>query len=288
MTLLEALMLGVVQGLTEFLPVSSSGHLTLGKHLLDVQEPDLLFDLVLHAGTLLSVCAFYRADIASVLRGMLQGARRALKQEPGPLFEPEGMRIALLVLLATIPTGVLGILLKRVMEPKQGPSPFTFEVVCALLVLNGCMMMANRWLARRERGDTTRTSPLSIWNIAPLQALLIGLGQGIAVLPGISRSGTTITLALALGIERAHAARYSFLLSIPAIVGAVVLKLKDVLAGDSTFHALPFLIGALAAALVGYACLILLTRLLERAQLHHFAWYCWAVGLGGLAWHLLK
>lgn len=292
MTLSEALALGLVQGLAEFLPISSSGHLAIGKHLMGIKEPDLLFDLVLHVGTLLSVLIFYRADIISVVRGVIEGARMAVvgrcEQTTAArgIWTPEGLRLALLVLIATVPTGLIGLALKRVIEPDHGPSPITAQVVCGILLFNGCMLMTNRFIQQRQAAQppAVRDGKLDLWNMGPLQALLIGIGQGIAVLPGLSRSGTTITLALALGVDRAHAARYSFLLSIPAISGAVLLKLKDVADGTSVFEPVPFISGAILAGVVGYGCLILLTRLLERAQFHHFAWYCWAVGLIGLLW----
>jgi undecaprenyl-diphosphatase len=285
-------MLGLVQGLTEFLPVSSSGHLALGKHLFGIAEPDLLYDLVLHVGTLLSVMVFYRADLVMVVRGLRDGARMAIRgrreqtNAARGMFEPEGLRLALLVLLGTLPTGVIGLLFKKLLEPDVGPSPITFRVVCGLLLFNGVMLMGNRFIAAHQaaRPPDAREGRLALWNLGPLQALLIGVGQGVAVLPGISRSGTTITLALALGVERAHAARYSFLLSIPAISGAVVLKLKDVADGTSAFEPAPFIAGALVAGGVGYLCLVVLTRLLERAQFHYFAWYCWSVGMIGLLW----
>jgi undecaprenyl-diphosphatase len=286
MTLFEALALGLVQGITEFLPVSSSGHLALGKHLLGVQEPDLLFDLVLHVGTLASVLIFYRADIIGVVQGVVEGIRRMIAGRCGPTDPPlpEGMRLAALVLLATLPTGILGLLLKRVLEPDQGSSPITVPIICAILIFNGFLLMSNRFVPayQAKHPPAVREGGWALWNMRWVQALVIGVGQGVAVLPGLSRSGTTITLALWLGVERANAARYSFLLSIPAISGAVLLKLKDVSEGTSAFEPVPFLSGAVLAGVVGYGCLVLLTRLLARAQFHHFSWYCWAVGILGL------
>lgn len=290
MNLLEALGLGALQGATEFLPISSSGHLKLGEHLLGMHEPQLLFDVVLHVGTLISVIAFYRRDVLMVLRDMLAGLLSLRDEAPdlrGRLlraFEPEGMRLALLVVLATLPTGVIGLLLKRVLDPDTGPSPITPQLVCGILILNGFILMANLPLQRREaRGESpTRTGPLTLWHIAPWTALLIGVMQGIAVLPGISRSGMTITVALLLGVERLNAARYSFLLSIPAILGALVLQLNSKLLSNTTDLGI-FLAGALCAGAVGYGCLILLTRMLQRAHFHWFAVYCWIIGAAGLA-----
>lgn len=287
MTLLEAILLGAVQGATEFLPISSSGHLKLGQALMGIQEPQLLFDIILHVGTLLSVMVFYRRDIAMVLGDGLEGLRRATRQRSvSELVAPKGVRLALLVVLATLPTGVIGVLLESVIEPEGRPSPITAPVVCGILLINGVILMTNAYFLRQERRRRAEEAParqgtFTLWSITPAVALAIGVVQGIAVLPGLSRSGLTITLALALSVQRLHAARYSFLLSIPAILGALVLKFDPTIftASSST---LIFGVGALVAAGVGYGCLILLTHMLERARFHHFAWYCWIVGVTGL------
>ncbi len=289
MDLLRAIILGAVQGATEFLPVSSSGHLKLGQSLLGLSEPQLLFDIVLHVGTLLSVMLFYRNDVMLAIRGLFKGIHQGIIQQRSTqkLLEPEGMRLSLLIVLSTIPTGILGILLKKVLDPESGQSIFTTKMVCALLILNGIILMSNAFFLKREESlpedeKPKRTSTLSLWNISPWIALIIGIAQGCAVLPGISRSGMTITVALALMVQRLHAARYSFLLSIPAILGALVLKLKDMESIPQSQDLMIFGAGALCAALVGYVCLILLTRMLRNAHFHHFAWYCWLVGIIGL------
>ncbi len=284
----------MIQGATEFLPISSSGHLKLGQHLLGWTEPNLLFDVVLHVGTLLSVMLFYRADIQMVLvdgwRGLTQGAReRSLRQA----IAPEGVRLALFVLLATLPTGLIGLGLESIIDPDTGPALITPVMVCGLLMVNGAILIANAYFLKRERrarraraSDPESSEDASpgfrLWAMTPAIALAIGVAQGMAVLPGLSRSGLTITVALALGVQRLHAARYSFLLSVPAIVGALILKLDPSLLKADLAQLLPFLFGAAAAAGVGYLCLVLLTRMLQRARFHHFAWYCWAVGILGL------
>lgn len=287
MNLLEAILLGMVQGATEFLPISSSGHLKLGQHLLGIQEPQLLFDIVLHVGTLLSVMIFYRKDIMMVLTGSLEGARGWLKERTASaFFAPEGVRLATLVVLATIPTGVIGLGLEKILDPdaEAGASLITPKVVCGLLILNGFILLLNAFFLKREQENASpeRGGMLTLWEITPLIAIGIGVAQGMAVLPGLSRSGLTITIALALMVQRLHAARYSFLLSIPAILGALVLKLDPSLFAGDPGVLLIFAIGALSAGVVGYGCLILLTRMLEKAAFHHFAWYCWAVGIIGL------
>lgn len=299
MNLFEAIILGVLQGATEFLPVSSSGHLVLGGHILGLKEPQLLFDITLHVGTLISVMLFYRRDIFNILTGFARSLKQLiLTRSLQAALEPEGTRLALLVLIATIPTGLLGLALKDLLEPEAGARPITPMMVCGILILNGFILKSNAYFARREAKEqgqdspTTKTKPssLELWRLTPLKAAFIGVMQGIAILPGISRSGMTITTALALRVEREHAARYSFLLSIPAILGALVLKFDLSLfqgnQGDSLV--LIYWVGALAAAIVGYGCLILLTHLLKKAQFHHFAWYCWLVGGAGLIYFLAQ
>jgi undecaprenyl-diphosphatase len=276
----EAMFLAVVQGATEFLPISSSGHLVLGQTFLGISEPQLLFDIVLHVGTLLAVVVFYRDSIRDIVVDSVQGARKTLQtRNPRTFFEGEGARVAALVVLATIPTGVLGLLLERWLDPEGGERVITASVVCGILIVNGFILITHRWL--RER-DVRHQGLLTVWNLTVAGALLVGLAQGVAVLPGISRSGTTITAALLLGVTRTQAARFSFLLSIPAILGALVLEFDlDAFLG-STDNLVVFIMGALVAAVVGYLCLRLLVILLERAQFHHFAWYCWAIGIVGL------
>ena len=287
MGLLEAIVLGIVQGATEFLPVSSSGHLKLGEALLGLDEPQALFDIILHVGTLLSVVLFYRADILGILRDTLAGLARGFKASSLPAgLEPAGMRLGLLVVLGTIPTGLIGLVLDTWLNPDEGPSWFGAKAVCAMLILNGFILMANAYFERREArapARPPRSGSLTLWNLTPAVVLVIGVFQGIAVLPGLSRSGLTITVALALMVQRLNAAKFSFLLSIPAILGALVLKFDAALFASAA-QVTVFCVGALVAALVGYACLLLLTRLLERAQFHHFAWYCWAVGIVGWLW----
>lgn len=291
MSTLEAIILGIIQGATEFLPVSSSGHLVLGGTILGLSDPHMLFDIILHVGTLLSVCVFYRADIVMILKGLWRGVQDAASERrAGALVAPEGARLAALVVLATIPTGIIGLLIKDFVDPEAPDAFITPQIVCGLLILNGFILMANAYFQRRSEEDAPeRAGAFNLWNIAPWVALTIGVAQGIAVLPGLSRSGLTITVALALSVHRLHAARFSFLLSIPAILGALVLKFDTSLftSGPDNGHLMIFGLGALTAALVGYVCLVLLTKVLARAQFHHFAWYCWALGIAGSLYYAL-
>jgi len=249
---LQAVILGIVQGLTEFLPVSSSGHLVLFQTWLGdaffAQEHPLLFVLALHVGTLLPVLWFYRDSL------------RELSTE-------RGRRMGALVLVGTVPTGLIGVLFKDHFETLFS-SP---DRVAVALLVTGALLFATR--GREPTGDddalTVRT------------ALIIGLAQGLAITPGISRSGTTIAVALFLGLNRELAARFSFLLSIPAICGAVVLEMKDgVDVSGTDWSAVGA--GFAASMVVGYAALVMLVALVKRGGLHHFAWYLWPVGVAAL------
>lgn len=281
MTPFDAILLAVIQGATEFLPISSSGHLVLGQHFLGIAEPQLLFDIVLHVGTLLAVVLFYRASIAEIVRDSLRGLRAfARTRRTADLFDGDGARVAALIVAATIPTGVIGLGLERIIDPDDGPRIITASVVCAVLIVNGFILISHRFLKER---DVVFSGPLTVWNLTLVGALAIGVAQGFAVMPGISRSGTTITAALLVGTSRVQAARFSFLLSIPAILGALVLKFDPgVFAGAGGGVFALYAGAAVVAGIVGYVCLRLLVFLLERAQFHHFAWYCWLVGIVGL------
>lgn len=258
--MLAALILGVLQGLTEFLPVSSSGHLVLFQEFLPAPGDEVLFDLVVHLGTLAPVLYFYRDSILAMLRAPFT--------EKGPLSARPNTRLVLLVVLATIPTGLIGVGLKDVLE-----SLFDKPSILALtFAVTGCLLFATRFA---PKGDTDHTS--MIW----WQALLIGLAQGIAIAPGISRSGTTIAVALFLGMNREFAARFSFLLAIPAILGAFVLKARDAAWDD--VQLLPLLVGAVAALISGYVALVLLVKLVKEGGFDKFAFYVWALAIVCLA-----
>lgn len=255
-------LLGVIQGLTEFLPVSSSGHLVIGKTLFGLADPDLLVDVMLHVGTLLPVLWLYRRDLLEMLRslGRLPAA--------GRLWADDGaLRLTLCVVVGTIPTGLMGVGLKDHFE-RLFSSPLA---VGFALLLTGVILMLTR-LARQRDEAPHRTLGLG-------RALVVGVAQGAAITPGISRSGTTIAVGLLLGIEREMAARLSFVMSIPAIVGAVLLTLRKAQAGVA---APVLLLGVLSSALAGYLALRWVVALVRRGTLHRFAYYVWPVGVGVL------
>jgi len=268
----QALLLGVIQGLTEFLPISSSGHLVLFQNLLGFREPELLLDICLHLGTLAAVVVVFRHEIRQIiatlftlpsLLGPAGGLRPLLRENPQ-------VRICFLILLGSVPTAVMGFLFHRAADRIFG----SIELVGVMLLITGGLL----WFTRRVHGPGR---PLQRMRI--LDALYIGLAQGLAILPGISRSGATISTALYLGLERRLAGRFSFLLSIPAILGALVLELKSAnLHASATVGGI--VLGTAAACISGYFALIALLRLVEKGRIQFFAPYCWLLGAAALIW----
>lgn len=287
MSLLDAIILGLVQGLTEFLPISSSGHLVLGQYLLGLDQPELLFDIILHVGTLGAVVGFYREDIGLVYEGVRRGLGSLLDGRSwSNVLEPEGARLALLIGIACIPTGILGILVDEYLPVDRGTEAAAI-FVCGALLINGLVLFVGRLV--RDHDPSERSGSTVLWNVSAPIALAIGTAQGLAVVPGFSRSGLTIICALFLGVWRAEAARLSFLMSVPAILGALALKFDPAaFAGPAIGQKLlVYGLGAGTATASGFGAIILLERLIARAQFHHFSWYCWAVGASGLGFFLL-
>ncbi len=279
MTLLEAVLLGILQGLTEFLPVSSSGHLVLAQTFLGLKEPLVFFDVMLHVGTLAAVLVVYRDAIWQLTIGGLSTLTDIqFWRKPKSTFNAStDLKFVWLILLGSIPTGVIAVLFKTELES------FFHEVrlVSVMLILTGVILQLPR--LRKQEADSAddSTEKLRAWH-----APLIGIAQGCAITPGISRSGTTISLALFLGVPAKTAAEYSFLLSIPAILGAVVLKIRDI--GETT---IPFYIvaaGTLAAFIVGYIALRFLLVVLNRGKFSLFSYYCIALGLVSLLIALIQ
>ena len=256
-------LLGVVQGLTEFLPVSSSGHLVLFHSFLGSSGDQVMFDLVLHVGTLLPVLVIYREDLIGIVRDVFVGTE--------PWLSRRGVRLLGLMILGTIPTGIIGLLFEDIFEQMFS----NLLSVGIALGVTGCVLWATRYVTPGNQDE--RTMP--IW-----KAVAIGLAQGAAITPGISRSGSTIAAGLLLGLDRETAARYSFLLSIPAISGAFILKLGDVEGGDVAV--VPLVVGFFAAAISGYLALRFLIGLVKRGDFSRFSWYLWPLSAIIIAWSL--
>lgn len=253
--------LGLLQGLTEFLPVSSSGHLVLFQQFIPVSGDHVLFDLVLHMGTLLPVLWFYRADVLGLAKAPFVGEE--------PLLKRPQVKLGAFLILATLPTGLIGVLFKDLFEVWFS----TPAVLTVTFAITGFLLFFSRKFGGgKELGD------MMWWH-----ALVLGIAQGMAITPGISRSGTTIVVALALGFSPVFAARFSFLMSVPAILGAFVLSMKDAELAQMDLPALA--IGGVTALASGYAALVLLVIIVKNRRLSSFAWYAWAMALvaGGIA-----
>lgn len=248
----ESILLGILQGLTEFLPVSSSGHLVIAQSLLTgFDGPAAAFDVLLHGGTLLAVLAYFRKDIVQILKDM---------GDPGL----GGLRLPILLLVGTLPAGIVGVGFGDSIKPLFS-SPSVASV--GLIFTSALLLLA--WKLGRG-GDRTMAG------LTVPAALLIGTFQAMAIVPGVSRSGATIAAGLFLGLTGPVAARFSFLLAIPAIGGALVLESGSLLQAGLSIS---YMAGALSAAVVGWASIALLMRILDRGNLLPFAAYCLALGV---------
>ncbi|MCJ7424029.1 undecaprenyl-diphosphate phosphatase [Candidatus Bathyarchaeota archaeon] len=252
MYLLESILLGILQGIAEWLPISSTGHLRLAEHFLGLNLP-LLFDLSLHIGTLIPVLFFFRRDVKDIISAL---ARLDFKSENGQLIVP--------LAIGTVATGIIGLVFVDVVESL---SHNILSIAIALLI-GGTLLYASK--AGREKTDR-----VSIWN-----ALIFGLAQGAAILPGLTRSGTTIAVALLVGTKREKAFKFSFLLSIPTIIaaqGLTLYKQRDTLALTG-FGATEVIIGATIAMIIGYLAVRLVRKIIMEKKFHWFALYCWLLG----------
>lgn len=276
-----AILLAVLQGLAEFLPISSSGHLRILQELFGIDDPQTLFDVLLHLGTLVAVVWVYRD-----LLGRMTRATFAALARPAHLAasyrERRDFRLFVLVCLGMVPTGLIAIALGDTFEGWAASLSF---VGAALLVNSVMLVFLGRLLARRTRSPDVADHGLGLDQLGWRHALLVGTVQGLAVIRGISRSGSTITGGVLFGLRQDAAAAFSFLLSIPAIVGALVLSLRDY-HGDGAIL-VPGLIGAVVAAVVGVIALRLLLSMLGQGRLGLFSGWCAAVGLAAILWDVL-
>lgn len=260
MTLLQALVLGIIQGATEYIPVSSSAHLVLVPWLLGWPEAGFVFDVLVQWGTLIAVILYFWRDLVTLIAAALRGLAT------GKPLATADARLAWLIVVGSLPAGVLGLLFRQDFE-----RVFSAQTsVAALLLVTGLILALSEWLGARTR-------PLS--SLTWLDALIVGTAQAFSILPGISRSGATIAGGLSRSLDRAAAARFSFLLSIPALLGAGLVALKDLADAGNTLTALPVLItGFIAAAISGYLCIAALLAYVRRRPLYIFALYCWLFG----------
>lgn len=278
---LTAIVYGIVQGIAEFLPISSSGHLAILQSILSLDGTQELFtfNVMLHLGTLAAVLAVYGRDMLALVpafftvSGKLLTGRLICSAEAGGdrkkklylnVDTPE--RSVILVTLGTLPLMLAALFDESIELLASHP-----RVIGGVLILNGCMLFASDRI--KSRGKTLDTA-------SPLDGLAVGLSQTVATIPGLSRSGTTMTAGLLCGLERQDAVKLSFILSVPAILGACALKLPDALSeGVARADILPYALGMLASAAVGFASIKLINYISKSSELSFFAYYCWAIGL---------
>ena len=269
MTILESVFLGLIQGLAEFLPISSSGHLSIFQNFFRISaggESNLLFDVLLHLGTLVSVCVVYWHDLVSIVRELLDMVHSAGHPVPGEKKRYPAVRLLVMMFFATLPL----FLVLPLQDSVEKLYDSTLFIGIALLLTGAMLYVADRM----PKGHKTEK------NMRVVDALVVGLCQGIATMPGLSRSGTTITAGMATGLNRQFAVKFSFLISIPAVLGANLLSLvKAIKAGVDTALLPTYLVGTLAAMVVGYFALNLVKYISRKGKFGWFAYYCWAVGV---------
>ncbi len=277
MNILSSIFLGLVQGVAEFLPISSSGHLALFQYFFGLNsEESLFFNVLLHLGTLIAIFVYYWRDIVSLCREFVRlvtclfsrEKRRQMKRLP-----PDG-RMILMIVVATLPLFVI----LPIKDKVEGLYTNPIFVGCALLVTGGLLFYSDR-MRRGKKGPKSATF---------LDALLVGVGQAIAVTPGLSRSGTTISVGMLRGFHRRFAVRFSFLLSIPAVLGANILSIGEAVQQGIDVSQLPgYIIGTIVAAVSGFFAIRLVNMLADKGKFGSFAYYCWGIGAAAVVASLI-
>ena len=267
-----AVFLGFVQGVAEFLPISSSGHLSLMQYFFGFEEVDNLFNILLHFATLIAVCVVYWKDIVEMVLEFFRGlaalfTKRGSREVSRP---PEARRLVMLVILGTLPLALVVPIEEHV--EKLGSSPIFVSIA---LLVTGCILFFSDRMARGKKNARTATV---------VDGLLVGVAQAIATVPGLSRSGCTISAGMLRGFDRKFAVRYSFLLSLPAVLGATLLKVvKTISAGGIDTSLVPkYLIGMVVAGVVGYFSIRLVQLLADKGKFGKFSIYCWIAGVVAL------
>ncbi len=256
MTLIDAIILGIVQGLTEFLPISSSGHLALSHQLLgfDKESAGIEFDILLHFSTLLAVLIYFRKKLILMIMSLLKKG------------ENKDKKMIWLLIIGTLPVVFIGLLLKDSIE-KISSWPI---LVCTLLCITGIILFLPIWLKSNKR-----------INLGKASALIIGFSQALAILPGISRSGVTITTGMMLGVSPKTAAEFSFLLAIPAILGGTILKMNEISSIPADQFGI-YLVGMIAAFITGLIAIFCVLNLISKGRFAYFGFYCLFIGTTGL------
>lgn len=272
MDYLQALITGIIQGLTEFLPVSSSGHIVLtssvykiltGQNFQVGSQEEIFFDIMLHVGTLIAVLIYFRNDIIHLLKVFIDAIKNnSFKNNPEA-------HIPIYIIAGTFATAIIAYPMKDFFEGLV----YNPSAVGIVLIITGTLLYSTEYISSKITNKTTKLN----WK----KSLIIGIAQGLAVAPGLSRSGSTIAAGLATGLDRVTCARYSFLLSIPIIILATLFHALEItgLEGLSEFNWGPILLGTIISAFVGYFCVKYFIKFISKYKLNVFAYYCWAIGL---------
>ncbi|MEW8973461.1 MAG: undecaprenyl-diphosphate phosphatase [Tissierellaceae bacterium] len=265
MSLIEAIVLGVFQGIAEFLPISSSGHLVLLQNLFNITEGNLFFAEMLHFGTLISIIVVYFSDILNIVVDMLKLLGNLIRRKKITRLS-DYQKLGLLIIVGSIPTAIIGLSLEDFFE-----SLYTSILPIGIaFIVTGFLL----WIAEKKTFQNK-----NIKNMTFLDSIFIGTFQGIAIVPGISRSGSTIVAGLFRGLDKSFATEYSFLLALPATFGAFLLGIRDVVKGGSGVSIdLPLIIGVALSTIVGIISIKLLMKLIKRNKLYYFSYYLWILG----------
>lgn len=263
MGLVESTVLGLIQGLTEFLPISSSGHLVIFERLFHIEADDLVFEIFVHLGTLMAVLFYFKEKIFAISGSVARSFFPARRLES----DKANMRLFWYLILGTVPAGLIGFLFEDYIELAFASPRWS----SGMLLVTAAILLSTRWAAGEDRKlDTRRT-------------ILIGIAQALAIMPGISRSGSTISAGMFLRMKKSEAAEFSFLLSIPAIAGATILQIpqfaRDITNADLVIN---YFVGAVTAAIIGYISIAYLMKILKKGKFFYFGLYCAVIGFLGI------
>ena len=267
MGLIEAILLGLLQGITEFLPVSSSGHLVLARALSGTNiEPGITYEIVVHFGSFCSIAVYYRKLILKILQDLFKSLTPTAIREKR-YMQDDNTRLSFIIILSMIPAMIVGFTLKDVIE-EAFLNPF---FVSFMLLVTGTILYSTKFIGQPEK------------DVNASRGFWMGVAQAFAIIPGISRSGSTISLGLLLGIDRDKVANFSFLMVLPVLAGAMLLEILDLIEIGSVLIPVSSLIaGFFTSFISGYLALSYLIKLLKRDKFYYFSYYCWAVGITGI------
>lgn len=284
MSVIQGILLGILQGIAEFLPISSSGHLAVAQNIFGLDDIPLLFDVFLHLATLAAVCLYFWRKIWELLKCFGRWISKSPKlKENSQVYDVVlaqkdqiNRKIIIAIILSTLVTGVMGIVSSKLIPN------LSIKVTCCGFIVTSLFLILSSIIEKRNAKIAQNSDDKSIPCVSKVQALVIGFMQGIGTLPGISRSGSTIAGALFCGVDRSLAGEFSFIISIPAILGAFVLELKDLGEVSSTIGAAPVIAGCAAAFAAGYISLTLLMKMIKKGKLQYFALYLIPLAVLGL------